>query len=294
MSERSHSQRAERAAITNAISVDVEDYYHVWALSKAIPRRDWPRQESRVAESTGRVLDLFAEAGVAATFFVLGCVARDHPALVRRIVAAGHELASHGYWHDKVSELDPRRFLADLRDSKQALEDAGGVAVHGYRAPSFSIGDREAEWAYDCLAEAGYCYSSSSHPIAHDHYGRPAAPRFPYRENAGIAELPVATVEMGTRRLSCAGGGFFRILPYRFYTRPLLRRYHRAERRPAVFYFHPWEIDPGQPRVSGLPWRSRLRHYTNLSRTEPKLRALLREFQWDRIDRVYPMFTAAR
>jgi polysaccharide deacetylase family protein (PEP-CTERM system associated) len=282
------------AAVTNALSVDLEDYYHVWALSRAIPRRDWPSQESRVAESTGRVLDLFAEAGVPATFFVLGCVAKDHPALVRRIVAEGHELASHGYWHDKVSDMDRACFLGDLRDSRQILEDVSGTAVRGYRAPSFSIGDREAAWAYDCLAEAGYRYSSSSHPIVHDHYGRPSAPRFPYRENAGVAELPVATVETGLKRLSCAGGGFFRILPYRFYTRPLLRRYHRAERQPAVFYFHPWEIDAGQPRVRGLPWRSRFRHYTNLSRTYGKLQSLLHDFRWDRIDRVYPMFTAAR
>jgi polysaccharide deacetylase family protein (PEP-CTERM system associated) len=240
------------------MSVDVEDYYQVWALSSVVERRDWPSFESRVVDSTGRVLDLFAASGAKATFFTLGCVAEQHPALVRRIVAEGHELASHGFWHDKVHDLTPAQFYEDVHDARRLLEDIGGVPVRGYRAPSFSIGDDEG-WAYDQLAEAGYVYSSSLHPIAHDHYGRPTAPRFPYQERSGIAEIPVATLEWGKRRLTCAGGGFFRLLPYAFYSRPLLRLLHAREWQPATFYFHPWELDPGQPRVKGLRLRSRLR-----------------------------------
>ena len=277
--------------IVNAMSVDVEDFYQVWAMSSVISRADWSSFESRVADSTSRVLDMFAARNVKSTFFTLGCVAKDHPALIRRIVAEGHELASHGYWHDKVSIMSPAAFKSDLLDSRKLLEDIGGVEVYGYRAPSFSISDETATWAYECLAEAGYSYSSSLHPIAHDHYGRPEAPRSPYREPSGICELPVATVQMGKRRLSCAGGGFFRLLPYRLYFRPLLRRLVEREGLPAIFYFHPWEIDPGQPRVAGLPLRSKVRHYTNLGLMQRKLERLLRDFHWDRIDRVYPMFT---
>lgn len=287
------SAAGPKGPVVNAMSVDVEDYYQVWALSGVVRRPDWPRFESRVADSTGRVLDLFAARGVRATFFTLGCVAKAHPRLVRRIVAEGHELASHGFWHDKVSAMNPAAFLADLKDSRAVLEDTGGVAVRGYRAPSFSIGEAEAAWAYDCLAEAGYRYSSSLHPIAHDHYGRPDAPRFPYWESAGIGELPVATAPLLGRRVSCAGGGFFRLVPYAAYFRPLLRRLNGREGQSGIFYFHPWEIDPGQPRVGGLPLRARVRHYSRLGAMAGKLERLLRDFRWDRIDRVYPIFTRA-
>lgn len=275
-------------AITNAMSVDVEDYYQVWALSSVVRRADWPSFESRVEGSTSRILDLFDQAGVKATFFTLGCVAERHPDLVRRIVTAGHELASHGFWHDKVHDLSRSGFLEDVRRTRLLLEDLGGMAVRGYRAPSFSINENT-PWAYDVLAEAGYVYSSSLHPIVHDHYGRPDAPRFPYDEASGIREIPVATVEWRGRRITCAGGGFFRLLPYAAWFRPLLRRLHAQDRQPATFYFHPWEIDAGQPRVRGLPARSRLRHYTNLSKMEGKLRLLLRDFHWDRMDRVYAL-----
>lgn len=294
LTTKSSAAKSAETALVNAMSVDVEDYYQVWALSSVIRRSDWPSYESRVAASTGRVLSMFAAAGVKATFFTLGCVAKEHPALIRRIVDEGHELASHGYWHEKVAEVTPAAFLADLQDSRKILEDTGGVAVRGYRAPSFSIGDAEADWAYDCLAEAGYGYSSSLHPISHDHYGRPYASRHPYIERAGIAELPVATVQVGKRQWSCAGGGFFRLLPYSLYFRPLLRRLTDGEGQPAIFYFHPWELDAAQPRVRGVSWRSRLRHYSNLSAMQGKLDRLMRDFQWDRIDRVYPMFTQSR
>ncbi len=272
--------------ITNAMSVDVEDYYQVWALSSVVKRSEWSSFESRVEGSTSRVLDLFDEYGIKATFFTLGCVAQDHPALVRRIVAGGHELASHGFWHHKVHELTRDEFLEDVRSTRLLLEDLGGMPVRGYRAPSFSISD-QTPWAYDVLSEAGYTYSSSLHPIVHDHYGRPDAPRFPYDEAGGIREIPVATVEWHGRRITCAGGGFFRLLPYATWFRPLLRRLHAHDHQPATFYFHPWEIDADQPRVKGLPIRSRLRHYTNLAKMEGKLRRLLADFRWDRMDRVY-------
>ncbi len=272
--------------IVNAMSVDVEDYYQVWALSSMVKRSEWSSCESRVVASTSRILDMFDAAGVKATFFTLGCVAKNYPDLVRRIVADGHELASHGYWHHKVHELTRDEFLEDVRSTRLLLEDIGGVPVRGYRAPSFSIGE-QTPWAYDVLAEAEYTYSSSLHPIVHDHYGRPDAPRFPYLEASGIREIPVATVEWRGRRITCAGGGFFRLLPYQFWFRPLLRRLHAREAQPATFYFHPWEIDAGQPRVQGLPLRSRLRHYSNLGAMEGKLRRLLADFRWDRMDHVY-------
>lgn len=278
------AERAPRGSVVNAMSVDVEDYYHVSAFAGTIPRDQWDRWPPRVEASTRRCLELFAERGVRATFFVLGCVARAHPGLVREIVADGHELASHGMGHHRVWDLTPSAFRADVRDTRLLLEDLGGVPVQGYRAPSFSI-DRRCWWAFDMLAEAGYAYSSSIHPIAHDHYGMPDAPRAPFAAGAGILEIPVGTVELGGRRLSCAGGGFFRLLPYAW-SRWAIGRVNAAEALPVTFYFHPWEIDPGQPRVPGAPLRSRLRHYTNLGRMEGKLRRLLRDFAWDRVDSV--------
>jgi polysaccharide deacetylase family protein (PEP-CTERM system associated) len=270
----------------NAMSVDVEEHYHAWALSRAIPRERWGEQPSRVVASTERVLELFEEAGVKATFFTLGCVAERHPQLVRRIVAAGHELASHGQAHYRVGEQDRAAFLEDVRRSRLVLEDTGGAPVAGYRAASFSVGPSQ-WWAYDCLLEAGYRYSSSMHPIRHDHYGIPAAPRWPFAPiDEAFCEIPVATVELAGRRASCAGGGFFRILPYAW-SRVCLDRHAREAAGAAVFYFHPWEIDQGQPRVGGIGFRSRLRHYANLGRMEAKLKRLLRRYDWDRIDRVF-------
>ncbi len=277
---------SKTAPIVNAMSVDVEDYYQVWAVSSVVKRSDWSTYQSRVDTSTNRILDMFDQAGIKSTFFTLGCVAQQHPELVRRIVRDGHELASHGFWHHKVHELTREQFLEDVRSTRQLLEDIGGTPVRGYRAPSFSISEKT-PWAYDVLAEAGYAYSSSLHPIVHDHYGRPDAPRFPYVETSGIREIPVATIEWRGRRITCAGGGFFRLLPYQFWFRPLLRRLHGREQQPATFYFHPWEIDAGQPRIGGLPFKSRLRHYTNLRAMEGKLRQLLADFRWDRMDNVY-------
>lgn len=271
------------ASPVNGMSVDVEDWFQVGAFEGVIDRADWPRLADRVEANCDRVLALFAEAGVSATFFTLGWVAQRHPALMRRIVDAGHELASHGRDHARVFTLGAAAFAADLADARKAIEDAAGVAITGYRAPSFSI-DARTPWAHPVLAEAGYAYSSSVAPVAHDHYGWRAAPRFAFRPLADspLVEIPVTTALVGQRRLAAGGGGFFRVLPYGF-TGWAIRQVN-AEGRPAVFYFHPWEVDPGQPRVAHAPLRSRLRHYTNLAGMEAKLARLLREFRWGRMD----------
>ena len=273
-------------AIVNAMSVDIEEWFQVGAFERTIARGDWDGCASRVEHNAGIVLDLFAAAGVHATFFTLGWVAERHPGLIRRIVAEGHELASHGYAHDRVHGFTPDQFRADLRRSRAILEDAGGVELRGYRAPSFSIGKANA-WALTVLAEEGYAYSSSVAPIAHDHYGWPDAPRFAHRPVAGSAmiEAPITTARVGGR-LTSFGGGFFRLLPYAF-ARWAVGQVNRVDGQPAIFYFHPWEVDPGQPRVVGAPLKSRLRHYTNLSAMAGKLQRLLDDFRWDRMDRVF-------
>lgn len=275
------------APVVNAMSVDIEEYFQVGAFERTIDRRDWESHASRVETNTSKVIDLFAEAGVSATFFTLGWVAERHPALIRRIVEAGHELASHGYAHDRVHDLGAQRFREDLRRSKAILEDTGGVSVRGYRAPSFSIGQRN-PWAIEVLAEEGYSYSSSIAPIAHDHYGWPGAPRFAHQPVSGsqMIEVPVTTVKVGSRIMAAGGGGFFRLFPYAF-SRWAIGQVNGVERQPAVFYFHPWEVDPDQPRVPGAPLKSRLRHYTNLGVMADKLRRVLKDFHWDRMDRVY-------
>ncbi len=269
----------------NALTVDVEDYFQVSAFESVIPRSDWGRHPWRVQDNTGRVLELFARAGVRATFFTLGCVAEAHPALVRRIVDAGHELASHGWSHVRVIHQTREEFRADVRRTKALLEDLAGQSVPGYRAASYSIGPRT-PWAHEVLAEAGHVYSSSVFPVPHDFYGAPDAPRFPYRPVPGLVEIPLTTVHAFGRNWPCAGGGWFRLLPYAV-TRALLGHVNRTEQQPAVFYFHPWEIDPGQPRVAGVGFRTRFRHYLNLRRTEARLARLLGDFSWDRMDRVF-------
>jgi polysaccharide deacetylase family protein (PEP-CTERM system associated) len=273
-------------AILNALSVDIEDWFQVGAFETVIARASWDDLPSRVERNSDAVLDLFEEAGVKATFFSLGWVAERHPALMRRIVAAGHEVASHGWDHRRVFTMDAAAFRADLARARAAIEDAAGVSPRGYRAPSFSI-DARTPWAHPVLEEEGYAYSSSVAPIRHDHYGWPEAPRFAHRPIAGgrLVELPVTTVEIGGRRMGAGGGGFFRILPYRL-SRWALDRVNTAEQRPAIFYFHPWEIDPDQPRVAGAPLRSRLRHYSGLSAMRRKLLKLLNSYEWGRVDYV--------
>ncbi len=271
-------------AFSNGMSVDVEEWFQVGAFETTIPRDDWASLGSRVEDNCARVLDLFAAAGVRATFFTLGWVAARHPALIRRIHDAGHEIASHGWDHTRVFTLDPDRFGADLAQSRAALEDAAGVAVTGYRAPSFSI-DARSPWAFSVLAEADYAYSSSVAPVGHDHYGWREAPRFAFQPlaDSALIEIPVTTAMLGQRRVAAGGGGFFRVLPYAF-SRWAIAQVNREAGRPAVFYFHPWEIDPDQPRVAGAPLRSRLRHYTGLEAMAGKLARLLGEFRWGRMD----------
>jgi len=269
----------------NALSIDVEDYFQVSALAPYIPRSEWDTRDCRVERNVDRILALLAERGVHATFFTLGWVAERYPALVRRIVAGGHELASHGHGHERVSDLTEAAFTLDVVRAKKTLEDIGGRPVLGYRAPSFSIAGGNL-WALDVLARAGYRYSSSVYPVAHDHYGMPDAPRFAYRLPNGLLEVPPTTLKLGGRNLPASGGGWFRLLPYAV-SRALIRRVNAVDGESAIFYFHPWEIDPQQPRVPGIDAKTRFRHYVNLHRTEPRLRALLRDFRWGRMDQVF-------
>lgn len=272
--------------VVNAFSVDVEDYFHVEALASAIDRRDWDGLEYRVEDNTRRILDLLAEEGVRATFFVLGWVARRSPGLVRDIHAAGHEIACHGLSHQRVYTQSPEVFSAETREAKRCLEDTIGDPVIGYRAATYSV-TRDSIWALDILEELGFRYDSSIFPIRHDFYGIPDAPRFPYRPGPGaLVEVPITTVELLGLRLPAGGGGYFRLLPYRLF-RAALRRVNQREGKPGVFYCHPWEIDPGQPRIRGLSLRSRLRHYTNLGSMDQRLRRLLRDFRWGRMDEVF-------
>lgn len=270
----------------NALSVDVEDWFQVGAFENVIARAAWDSLPQRVERNGDAVLSLFDKAGVKATFFTLGWVAERYPALIRRIVEAGHEIASHGWDHVRVFTMTPAEFRADLKRARAAIEDAGGKSVSGYRAPSFSI-DKRTPWAHQVLAEEGYAYSSSVAPVAHDHYGWREAPRFAFRpvEGSDLIELPVTTVEVAGRRMAAGGGGFFRLLPFGF-SSWAIERVNRAEARPAVFYFHPWEIDPGQPRVRNAPLKSKLRHYSKLSAMEGKLMRLLADHEWGRTDDV--------
>ena len=272
--------------LVNGLSVDVEDWFQVGAFENVIDRSDWNAIATRVEANVDEILTLFDQAQVKATFFTLGWVAERHPALMCRIAQAGHEIASHGYDHARVFTFDRKTFGEDIRKAREILEEASGQKVIGYRAPSFSI-DARTPWAFEELAEQGYTYSSSVAPIAHDHYGWPEAPRFAFRPIAGsdLLEIPVTTAMLGKRRLAAGGGGFFRVLPYSF-SRWAIRQVNAQEKRPAIFYFHPWEVDPDQPRVPDAPMRSRLRHYTGLSKMASKLRLLVNDFAWGRMDEV--------
>jgi polysaccharide deacetylase family protein (PEP-CTERM system associated) len=266
--------------IVNAMTIDVEDYFHANALSAAAPASSWPSLESRVVRNNERLLEMFAEAGITATFFVLGWVAERYPSIVRKIREGNHELASHGYGHQLIYSLTPEQFREDVRRAKDLLEDQGGVAVAGYRAPSYSI-TKQSLWALDVLREEGYTYDASIFPIRHDTYGIPDAPRHPYvmtRAAGELVEAPPSTVRLLGRNLPMAGGGYFRLLPYGW-TRWGIGRVNRVERKAAIFYLHPWEIDPEQPRMS-VGRLSRFRHYRNLDQTEARLRLLLRQFSF--------------
>jgi polysaccharide deacetylase family protein (PEP-CTERM system associated) len=271
-------------AIVNGLSVDVEDWFQVGAFESVIERDDWNSLADRVERNVHAILDMFDEAQVKATFFALGWVAQRHGGLMHEIVVRGHELASHGWDHGRVFRMERKAFAEDIARARKVLEDAAGVRVVGYRAPSFSI-DRRTPWAFMELAEQGYAYSSSVAPIGHDHYGWPDAPRFAFRPLpwSELVELPVTTAMFAGKRLAAGGGGFFRVIPYAF-TRWAIRQVNGREGRPAIFYFHPWEIDPGQPRVAGAPLKSRLRHYASLEKMAGKLRQLVHEFAWGRMD----------
>ncbi|MEO6800818.1 MAG: XrtA system polysaccharide deacetylase [Rhodanobacter sp.] len=272
--------------ITNAMTVDVEDYFQVAAFEKCIRREDWPSWPVRVESNTRRVLELFERHGVRATFFVLGWVAERFPTLMRDISDAGHEVASHGFGHERLTNMSRSDFRDGIVRTKLLLEDLTGSPVYGYRAPSYSIGPTTL-WAHEELRLAGYRYSSSIVPIHHDLYGMPDAPRFAFlAEGSGLLEIPVTTVRLCGRNWPCGGGGFFRLLPYAMFKRGL-RRVNRRESRAGVFYFHPWEVDPQQPRVPGVTLKNRVRHYLNLTRTAPRLEQLVRDFRFDRMDRVF-------
>lgn len=271
-------------AMCNALTIDVEDYFHVSALAPYIPRVDWDARECRVEQNVERILSMLDDYGVHATFFTLGWIAERYPQLVRRIVENGHELASHGFAHQRASQQSPDGFHSDIQLAKIVLEDIAGVEVRGYRAPSFSVGSAN-EWAFECIERAGYRYSSSIYPIRHDHYGAPDAPRFSYDVREGLLEVPVTTARLFGRNWPAGGGGYFRLLPYTV-SRWLLRRVNQVDRQPAIFYFHPWEIDAAQPRVPGIDAKVRFRHYLNLHRMEGRLRQLLFDFEWGRVDEV--------
>jgi polysaccharide deacetylase family protein (PEP-CTERM system associated) len=279
-----HQPELPDKQVVNGLSVDVEDWFQVGAFESVIERDDWASLADRVERNVHEILDMFDDADVKATFFALGWVASRHGGLMREIVSRGHELASHGWDHGRVFRMDRKLFAADIERARKVLEDSSGSAIRGYRAPSFSI-DVRTPWAFQELVEQGYAYSSSVAPISHDHYGWAEAPRFAFKPLpwADLVELPVTTAMFAGKRLAAGGGGFFRVIPYAF-SRWAIRQVNRQDGRPAIFYFHPWEIDPGQPRVAGAPLKSRLRHYTNLDKMAGKLRQLVGEFAWGRMD----------
>ncbi|MBN7797451.1 DUF3473 domain-containing protein [Parahaliea mediterranea] len=268
------------------MTVDVEDYFQVSAFERHIARSDWDSLPCRVEHNVDRICELFSDAGIKGTFFTLGWLAQRYPAMVKRIVAEGHELASHGWEHTRVTQQDPETFRKDVQRSRETLEALSGQPVRGYRAASYSIG-RDNLWALDVLADAGYRYSSSVVPIRHDNYGMPGAPRFAHLVAGDrLLEVPPTTLPVAGRNFNFGGGGWFRLFPYAL-SRQALHQVNEAESQPCVFYFHPWEIDPDQPRVPGVGLRTRFRHYLNLKRTYPRLQRLLGDFRWGRMDEVF-------
>ena len=273
------------APVTNALTIDVEDYFQVSAFAPHIARSEWSQRECRVERNVNCILEMLAETDTKATFFTLGWIAERYPELVRHIVREGHELASHGYGHERASDQTEAAFFSDIQLAKIVLEDLVDSEVTGYRAPSFSIGSGNL-WAFDCLARAGYRYSSSVYPIRHDHYGMPDSPRFAYEVRPGLMEIPITTLRLFSRNLPSSGGGYFRLLPYAW-SRWMLSRVNSHEKQSGVFYFHPWEIDPGQPRIEGISSKTRFRHYFNIDRMAGRLNQLLGDFRWGRMDQIF-------
>jgi polysaccharide deacetylase family protein (PEP-CTERM system associated) len=270
------------------MTVDVEDYFQVSAFEPHFSAADWDCIELRVDRNVDRILELFARHDVKATFFILGWIAKRRPEMVRRIAEQGHEIASHGFNHTRVTNQERDAFRCDVTDTKRLLEDTAGCEVIGYRAATYSINESNL-WALDVLAETGHRYSSSIYPIEHDLYGVPDAPRFRFKVGESqLTEVPITTVSLLGRNWPCGGGGYFRLFPYAL-TRWAIKRVNEAEGQSAVFYFHPWEIDPKQPRVPGVSLRTRFRHYLNLARVERRLDRLLGDFRWDRLDRAFAL-----
>lgn len=272
-------------SVRNALTIDVEDYFQVSAFSPYIARSDWDRCECRIERNVQKILQLLNDRHIKATFFTLGWIAKRYPQLVQDIVQDGHELASHGYGHSRVSDQTPVDFYEDIWRAKRLLEDVSGQQVIGYRAPSFSIGAANL-WAFEKLLKAGYRYSSSVYPIRHDHYGMANAPRFSFDTGGGFIEFPLSTFRLFSQNIPSSGGGYFRLLPYAF-SRWMLRQVNAENNTPGIFYFHPWEIDVGQPRIKGIDQKTKFRHYINISRMEGRLKNLLTDFSWGRLDHVF-------
>lgn len=271
--------------IVNAFTVDVEDYFQVSAFSPYIKRSEWSLLECRVERNINKILQILDVSETKATFFTLGWIAERYPQMVKTIVKEGHELASHGYGHERAFDLSENDFFNDISVSKSILEDLAGVEVKGYRAPSFSINEKNL-WAFDCLHNAGYKYSSSVYPIKHDHYGMPASPRFSHVVRDGLLEIPITTLRKFGKNFPSSGGGYFRLIPYAL-SKILISSVLKHDRQPAIFYFHPWEIDVGQPKISGLNLKTKFRHYININVMEKKISRLLLDFSWNRVDKVF-------
>jgi len=269
---------------SNALTIDVEDYFQVSAFAPHIPRSDWAIRECRVERNVDRILAMLDDHQTKATFFTLGWIAERYPEVIKRIVSGGHELASHGYGHERASDQGPESFFADIQVAKLILEDLAGYEVKGYRAPSFSIGEKNL-WAFECLERAGYRYSSSIYPIRHDHYGMPNAPRHAHKIG-NLLEVPATTLRFFNRNWPASGGGYFRLMPYGL-SRWMIRRVNAVDKLPAVFYFHPWEIDSEQPRIPNISSKTRFRHYVNIGQMEHRLRRLLADFSWTRMDHLF-------
>lgn len=271
--------------ISHALTVDVEDYFQVSAFDSIVDRKQWRDIPSRLDKTMEEILALFAKKNAKATFFTLGWVAEHHPHIIKAIVDGGHELASHGYGHQRVSSLSRKAFAQDIRKTKDLLEQIGGVEITGYRAPSFSINE-SCEWAYDELLASGHKYSSSVYPIKHDHYGSTSLPRFSFSPRKGFLEIPITTLKLGKRNFPAGGGGYFRLLPYQI-SRFAINQVAKKDQRSAIFYFHPWEIDAQQPRVDGLPWKTKFRHYINLDKEQSRLERLLSDFSWKPVNQLF-------
>ncbi len=274
-------------SIRNAMTIDVEDYFQVSAFASHIPREAWESLPCRVEKNIDRILLLLDDKQIKATFFTLGWVAKRYPSMIKRMLENGHEIASHGWSHYRVTDQQPSEFKEDITQSKALLEDISGQSVLGYRAPSFSINHKNL-WALEFLQEAGYQYSSSIYPVQHDHYGMPDAPRFGFYppEGKGLLELPVTTTRLFGHNVPAGGGGYFRLWPYSV-SRWFLNRVNQVDTQPAIFYFHPWEIDYEQPRQEGINLKTRFRHYLNLQRMEGRLRLLTHDFKWGRMDHIF-------